>query len=61
MPRIAHALPKKGILHILAEKMEEKFRVKNIKRRRGRPRKEKSENRTVLFLTVRMREVRLNI
>ena len=61
MARVAHTLSDKDVLHILAEKMEEKFRVKNIKRRRGRPRKEKSENRTVLFLTVRMREVRLNI
>jgi len=39
MPMIARILPEKGILHILVKKMEEKFRIKAIKRRR-KPRKE---------------------
>jgi len=42
MPRIARILPEKGILHILAKKMEEKFRIKDIKRRR-KPRKEEAK------------------
>lgn len=46
MPRIARILLEKDVLRILAKKMEGKFRVKDIKRRR-KPGKEegKKQNR----------------
>jgi len=46
MPRVARILPEKGVLRILAKKMQKEFRVKDIKQERG---KKRLKNRTVLF------------